>query len=309
MNKLLRIYTFVLSISMSVYLSAQSVSSLEITPDAHSMGMASASVALGGNAFSVFKNTAAVSFSEKRASAAGTYVNWIGDNEMYAVGTYLQLDKKHAIALGARYFNVEKVFVSQDGLEGKNIHPYDMAIDLGYAYRLHELISISANARYINSKIGEGEGHKKGNAFSFDLGAHFRKDGYSAGVTFSGLGTTIDYGFGSNKLPARLIFGGAYSFTPFALHRFQASIEGEYRFIPSGNEHFGGGAGLEYTYRDLLSLRGGYRLGDKNKSQGNYGVIGCGVNLKFFFADFAYTLAKYDSLVRDVWQISAGFKF
>lgn len=309
MNKLFRTYIFLLCVGIPTCFSAQSVSSLEITPDAHSMGMASASVALDGSAFSVFKNTAAISFSGKSVSAACSYINWLGDNQMYAVGGYYQLDKKHAIALGLRYFDAEKVFTSTDGLEGKNIHPYDMAFDLGYAYRLNDMLSLSANVRYINSKIGEGEGVKNGNAFSFDVGAHFSKDGYSAGVALSGLGTTIDYGFGSYKLPARLLFGGAYTFTPLTLHRFQASLEGEYRFLPGSNKSFGAGAGLEYTCHDVFSLRGGYRLGDKNKSQGNYGVLGCGIKYKCVFVDFAYTLAEYDSLMRDVWQVSAGFKF
>lgn len=309
MNQLLRIYIVLLCAGLSASATAQSVPSLEITPDARSMGMASASVALEGNAFSVFKNTAAASFSPMTAAAAYSYTNWFGGNTMHAAGSYFKWNDKHTAAMGIRYFDAEKVFVSEDGLEGKDINPYDIALDLGYAYRLNSRFSLSANVRYIHSKISEGEGVKNGNALSFDAGAHFRLENYSAGLTLSGLGTTIDYGFGSHKLPARLLLGGAYSFTPLTSHRLQVSVEGEYRFMPNDYEHIGAGAGLEYTCHDWFSLRGGYRLGDKNKSQGNYGVLGAGIDLKCVFVDFAYTLTPYDSLMRNVWQASAGVRF
>lgn len=309
MNKFIKGISLAALVGVASVVNAQSVSSLEINPDARALGMAGASVALEANAFAAFSNTSAISFAPNSVAASYGYSDWYGNNKMHAVGSYFQLNNKHAVALGVRYLDGATIHNTEDGVTFSSVNPHDLMLDLGYAYRLNSTMSVSANMRYIDSKINEGPGIDNGRAFAMDFGFTFQKDAYSAGLSLNGLGTKVDYGFEKYRMPTRLLGGGAYTYTLASAHKFTGTIEGEYRFMPSDYSHLGGAAGLEYTYHNIFSLRGGYRVGDKEKSAGNYGVIGCGANLGFITADFAYVLAKHDCLLKDVWQVSVGIKF
>lgn len=310
MNKLTKIAVSILFIlGTSTHSMAQSVGSLEINPDARSTGMGGASVALDANAFGVFQNMSAVAFAKEETAVAYGYTKWFGKNHMHTISGFYQLNEKHNLAFGVRYFDAEKVYNSDDGVVMREVSPYDIVFDLGYAYKINPMMSASANLRYIHSKINEGPGIDRGNAFAIDLGFSFRKEALSAGAVVSGLGTKVDYGFGKYEMPARALAGIAYSVELAEDHKFTGTVEGDYRFLPSDNSTLSGGAGLEYTFMELFSLRGGYRIADKKKSTGNYGVLGCGVNFGMLTADFSRILAKHDVMIRNAWQISVGLNF
>ena len=284
---------------------AQSVPSVEITPDARAAGMAGASIAMDPTGFSIYSNTAGIVFSEENTAISYGFTNWFGDNYLHVASGYYKLNDRHAIGLGLRYYDGEKI----ENANYTKVNPFDLILDLAYAYRICDYMSASANVRYVNSRINKGEGIDRGEAFAFDLGFQFRKDNYSAALTLANLGTKVDYGFAKESMPASLNLGGAYKYEFLPKHQITGSLEGNYRFMPSGTTYIGGGIGAEYMYNNFVAVRGGYHLADKKKSPGNYGSLGCGVYLGPVLIDFSYLLTEHDSILRDVWRVSLGVKF
>ena len=287
----------------------QTISSLDIHPDVRGTGLAQSSVSLDGNASSIYKNTSAISFATASHAASYSFTKWYGKNRLHALSGYYQLNDRHSLGLGVRYFDAEKVVNTTDGIQLQEVSPYDVLLDLGYAFRVNTELSLSANLRYIHSKLNEGPEIDRGNGWGADFGFTYRKDQLSVGGSVTGLGSKIDYGFDKYQMPATLNLGTSYALVVADSHQFTGALEGNYRMMPSDYSTFGAGAGLEYKYADCVALRGGYRIGDKEKSPGSYGVIGGGVYYKLLAVDFAYIIAKHNSIIKDVWQISLGVRF
>lgn len=285
--------------------SAQSVTSIEITPDARKGGMAGASIGLEANAFSIFSNTSGIAFSEKQTAVSYGYTGWFGENNLHAVGGYSKIDDKHSVALGVRYFDAANF----ENSSFKTVKPYDAIVDLGYAYKVTNDFAVSGNLRYINSRINSDPDINTGNAFAFDLGLRYQKEDYALALTVANLGTKIDYGIVKGDMPGSVNLGGAYKYVIAPKHKLTGSLEGAYRFLPGDYNTLGVGIGAEYLFNDMLAVRGGYNVSEQKKSTGNYGALGCGVYVGPAVIDFSYLLTEHDSILKNVWRVSVGVQF
>ncbi|MDU1891519.1 MAG: PorV/PorQ family protein [Dysgonomonas sp.] len=290
---------------------AQMVASAGIETDARVAGFGGAGVALDANAFSLYRNTAGIIFAEPSKKTAVSYglSSLYGDNTLHTVGGYYRLNETHALTAGVRYFKADEIQNTNDGLTYTSVKPYDMIIDLGYARKMTDELSLSTNLRYVHSKVNEGPGIKNGKSIALDLGLYYRKDAYSAAVTASNLGMLVDYGFGEYRMPANVKAGGAYRLSVASDHLITGSLEGRYNFMPSDFTFFSGGVGAEYMFRKMVAVRGGYNLSSENKSVGNYGSVGGGVYIGPVVADFSYILAEDSSIMKDVWRVTVGVNF
>ena len=290
---------------------AQVVPSTGFETDARTVGFGGAGVALDANAFSLYRNTAAISFADstRKMAASYGYNSLFNDAQMHTLGGYYRLNRNHAFAGGVRYYAADKIRNTEDGLTYTTVKPYDLLIDLAYARRVTNNLSLSANFRYIFSKLNEGKGIENGNSLALDLGLHYRKDAYTIAVSAHNLGMLIDYGSDEYRMPANVKLGGAYRYTPIEDHQITGSIEGRYNFLPSDYTFFSGGVGLEYMFRKMVAVRGGYHLATENRSTGNYGSVGCGVYIGPIVADFAYMLTDKKSIMKDLWCLTAGIRF
>lgn len=289
----------------------QNMASANFETDARTAGFAGAGVGLEANAMSLFNNMAGVIFSEHELQAAYGFQSRNGKNSFHTLGGYYKLNDKHALAFGVRYFWQDKYELTNDGYTYTTFRPYDMLIDLGYARRMTDIFSLSLNLRYVSSKISNAPGiDKRGSSIAIDLGMHVRTESFSIAATVSNLGMLMDYGSDDFRMPAHLKLGGAYWWNVCKDHRITASAEGRYHFLPSHEQSFSAAAGAEYRYKGLVALRGGYHVGEKNKSAGNYATAGCGAYYKMVTVDFVYTFADDDnSMMNKVWMITAGVRF
>ncbi|MGL5262689.1 MAG: PorV/PorQ family protein, partial [Bacteroides sp.] len=271
MNKRIKIVSLALLLGVSSYTTAQSLNTLEIPTDPRATAMGGSAVALSANAFSIYQNSASIAFSEQRLAVGYSFTDWYGKNRMHTASGFYNFQNNHSLALGVRYFDGDKISNSQDGINSYQVNPYDFILDLGYAYKVGDFWSVSANVRYLHSKINSAPGIKRGNAFGLDFALNYRDDHFSAAAAVQGLGSRVDYGFKKNEMPAKALLGFAYTIDLAEDHVLTTTLEGDYRFMPTAYKSSSGGLGAEYVYKDLLALRGGYRLADKNKSAGSYG--------------------------------------
>lgn len=291
---------------------AQFVASAGYETDARTLGFGGAGVALDANALSLYRNTAAIVFSDAdmKTAASYSYTPLFDDAKLHTAGGYYLFNEKQALAIGARYYTATEIENTDDGLTFQTVKPYDLLIDLGYAHKLNDVLSLSVNLRYIYSKINEGQSFENGNSLAMDLGLYFRKNEYSAALAVYNPGKLIDYGIDKFRMPANVKAGGAYRYSIAENHKLTTSIEGRYNFLPGDYTFFSGGAGLEYMFAGRVALRGGYHLASESKSAGNYGSVGAGVYLGPVVIDFAYLLTKSEtSAMHKAWCITAGVRF
>lgn len=201
---------------------------LRIMPDARSGGMGNAGIATGGGAYSIFHNMAATVFDAKPAAVSVGYTPWMAsegaDSYLASVNGYKQTDENNAFSAGLRYFNMGSVNLSDDQGNSMGLAtPRELGLDLGYAKRLGNKLSLGLTLRYIYSKLASGSingmNYKAGNAFGADIslfhnGLDSRGAGFTWGAVLSNLGSRISYSSNAGQkdfIPANLGIGAAYT--------------------------------------------------------------------------------------------------
>ena len=250
---------------------------LTINPDVRTAGMANASVATTGGAYSVFQNAASSLFSHNLFEVGFSYSPWMRDvkkgYDLMAFGGFYSFNHKHSISFGTRFYREPKLspddedypFIPKDennnpivGIEA--FRPLSVSADLAYSYRIGRYLGLSVTARYIRSSYGE---LFTNNALGFDVAAYARiplnrmLEGawVSAGAKISDFGFTFD---DSNyDLPTKFSVGGSL-FAPIRdSHSLEASVDLGYRYSSSENKSFGMGIGVEYVLMQMIAVRGG----------------------------------------------------
>lgn len=286
----------------------------ETTPDVRGVGMGNSGTASSATAFSLWRNAAKAVFSDYKLQAGYSFTPWLRDltsgNDLHAIAGYYRLNDKQSIQAGFRWFKHAEIDLGKQG----NFTPKDWSIDLGYAHKLTEELSIGATARFVHSDMSAMDDDAVANAAAFDLGIYYRqklnwseKSYWSAGLQASNFGTKIDYGYDKYDQPARVTLGGMLTHTFAEKHRLEGTLDIGCKVLP--DYYWEGGIGGEYTALDIVSARIGYHWGEKDNHQQRYGTLGCGVKWKFAQADFSYIIAEHNSFLSNTWQIAVGVNF
>ncbi len=286
----------------------------ELTPDVRGVGMGNTGVASDANAFSIWRNAAKSVLSGKRMEAAYSFTPWmreLKDNEdLHAVAGYYNLDEKQGLIAGFRFYKHAAVDL---GSGGDSFAPKEMSIDLGYARKLVDGLSVGATLRYVRSDMSGVDKDAVANAVAVDLGVYYQRrlsgvlSNWAVGMQASNFGSKIDYGYGKYDQPAKVTAGGMVDFTFNEQHRLQGTLDIGCRVLPSSC--WEGAMGVEYTAFKLVSVRGGYHYSEKSDLKQRYGTLGCGINLYHVRADFAYLLPETGSFLKNTWQLSLGIEF
>lgn len=225
-----------------------------INPDARSLGMGSAFVSVADDASAIFWNTAGIAqISQKELAMSYTELY---DLVSYSSLGYVQRVKDSSLGLGVMSSS------DTDGIYR------EMELILCYAEEAINNLNVGANVKYLSSEAYTGDvklGNGKG--VSFDLGCqyHALDDGLTLGVRLQNLLGYVSY----NRNTVMDIKGKKYSQSPDFSYGLGASAKLE-RFLPKlknviaateladGDFH----TGVEYTFRDIISIRSGLRFGN-----------------------------------------------
>lgn len=159
----------------------------------------------------------------------------------------------------------------------KDYQPYNWTIDLGYAYMIGNGFSAYAVGNVIFSHLSK---NAVGGAFT--IGASYQKSTTTAGnksanlmldTKVGAIGPQLDYGNGNKTtMPTYVAVGGALTVDVADKHQVGGAWSTRYFFRPSEYKVLMLGAGLEYTYNKMVSLRAGYEYGDRNLSHFTMGA-------------------------------------
>ena len=280
---------------------------LTFEPGGRANGMGRAYSAVADDAYAMWWNPGATAFNRK-GQLALNHIPWLqgsGMNDMFY--EYLGWNQFFE---GIGNFNAHVVLLdlgTQDQTDSSgtplgSFHSYDIAGALGYSYEvLPERIGLGANFKLIYSYLAPATGFtdSEGKAFSFgfDVGAKFKDvaniKGWDMSLVLQNLGPDVTFvdQEQADPSPMTMRLGTAYTLFDDPLNRLIVSAEASKmlanedplfeRFV-SGWEYMDEtiyGVGAEYTYMQLIALRGGYFYDDAGSVTGP--SFGVGINYGF----------------------------
>ena len=203
---------------------------LLIAPDAVSGAMGDAGVASKPDAYSAHWNNAKFAFVENDMSFSTTYTPWlrklgVGDMNLLYIGGYKRINNRSAVAMSLTYFSLGDIeSMNEEGVETGNMHPNEFAVDLSYAMKVGDNISLGATGRLNHSDLTNGQDvgtqtTKAANSLAADIGLYYQKplsatQELALGAFISNLGAKLSYSDDDTEnefLPANLRLGGRYS--------------------------------------------------------------------------------------------------
>lgn len=305
---------------------------LNIAIGSRAIAMGGAFVASANDVTALYYNPAGIS----RMQSNGAYFEhsrWFADISYNWAGALLNLSDYGSVGLSVTYLDygeIEVTTLSEPDGTGEMFTPYDLCFAVSYAYNLTDGFSVGGSVKYINQKIY----HSSASAAAMDLGVLFLSDVYGLriGASISNFGTDmkldgkdlyVQYDIspstnGNNdqilaklntdSYPLPLLFrvGVAMDVLNTDMHKFTVGVDALH---PNDNAE-SINVGAEYTFYNLLSLRGGYKsLFLDNSEEGL--TLGVGVNYEFspgldLYFDYAYQdFGKFDYTQ----HFSLGIKF
>ncbi|MEP2771076.1 MAG: type IX secretion system outer membrane channel protein PorV [Fulvivirga sp.] len=226
---------------------------LSITPDARAGGMGDVGAATSPDANSTYWNPAKTVFSEEEQAFALSYTPWLGKivNDMWIFygSYYRKISKEQAISGSFRYFDLGEIFLTEDGVNGRDFKPKELAITLSYSRMLSQNLSIGLNGKYIHSNLignftsssGNLEA-KPGNSVAADIGVYYNQDilrgsnsNLALAAVISNIGAKISYSDENNKdfIPTNLRLGAAFTTSLDPYNKLTFGLDFNKLMVPS----------------------------------------------------------------------------
>ncbi len=187
---------------------------------------------------------------------------------------------------------------------------YDWVAILSYAKTVNPMWSWGVNAKLIDIRL---DPQTTGSGLGFDLATRYKPndDLTLAAVLDDATTTLLSYTTGTKELVSpTLVLGGAYTWniTSDAAHRLMPTADIDVRFENRGQDAqlYAGPAsadfheGLEYQYKNLFAIRGGYN------DVGAWSA-GVGVTISKLHIDYAYVGANAQDQLGSTNRISVSF--
>lgn len=310
---------------------------LRIPVGAKYLSMAGASISYVKGLESIYWNPAGVDWSPNDANALFSYRSYIADMSMNFVAASGRLGDVGTFGVSFRSLNIGDINVTtmdQPDGTGQIISPTYFVLGLTYSKQLTDRISVGANFNLISETIDRAAA----STFAFDFGVQYKDlfalPGFNLGVVVKNLGAPIKYDGnglyvnandpGSQRGPTFLKIDAASAELPseiaigLSYHRNidnENSLTGSFSFQNNNYSYDDYKFGLEYSYKNFFSVRGGYLWAPQSDDNTPYifqnYTLGVGLNLKEFSGldlslDYAYVPVKFFD-ANHVFALSFGF--
>ena len=285
----------------------------------------------------IYWNPAGVDFSPASANALFSHRSYIADMSMNFVAASGRLGDLGSVGISFRSLNIGEINVTtmdQPDGTGQIVNPSYFILGVTYSKLLTDRISIGASFNVISENIDR----VGASGLSFDFGVQYKNlldvPGLALGVVVKNFGSQIKYdGNGtyvqaedpnalrgptfykfdaaSAELPSEIGIGLSY----YRNYDGENSLQISTSFQNNNYSYDDYKIGLEYSYREIIFLRGGYlfspQASDQTPNIFESFSLGFGLNLKQFSnldlsVDYAYVPVKYFD-GNHVFAISLGF--
>ena len=310
---------------------------LRIPVGARYLAMVGSPIASVTGLEAIYWNPAGLDFSQAATNALFSYRSYIADMSVNFAAVSGRLGDLGSVGLSFRSLNIGEINVTtmdQPDGTGQIMNPSYFILGLTYSKLLTDRVSIGASFNLINESIDRAAA----TGFSFDFGVQYKNllevQGLNLGVVVKNLGSSIKYDGNGLYVQATSIVGERGP-TYYKVESASAELPSEIAIGLSYQRKFDEEntvmisaafqnnnytyddykVGLEYSFKDILYVRGGYLYSPQSTDTTpnifqNY-TLGVGVNLKQFSdidlsVDYAFVPVKYfDS--NHIFAISFGF--
>lgn len=273
---------------------------LKIGVGSRSAALGQAYVALANDAEALYWNPAGISqFDKNEVIFANT--RWFVDTQLEFAGIVYHLSQANSIGFSVTYLHTEEMketTVLQPFGTGRYFNYSDALLSLTFARNMTERFSFGLSVKYMNETLAE----LTMQSFLFDLGTYYKTGWKSVrfGVAVSNFGRDMapSGSFRYENLENEIVEVNSFQeFSPPTVFRIGVASElfenDQHKFIsavqlnhPNDNDE-NVNLGLEYWWKDVFSLRGGYVSG---REEENFS-LGFGVHLPLSVVDFRFDYA------------------
>jgi long-subunit fatty acid transport protein len=287
MKKLILIFTAVFT---AVFINAAINSSagimfplLDMGVGARALGMGGAYTAIADDASAVHWNPAGLA-QVKDAEISLAYDKWFMDTSNQQVIFAVPLGNG-AIAGEVVYMNLgtfERLNESGNNINA-SIYPYNILGSMGYGTGIMPGISAGISIKIISQSTGT----KSYTGFAGDLGALYKNEIMSAGISLQNAGSAAGF-----SLPMKIDAGAAFKAINTGENRVLIAADVNYLFKDSPALS----VGAEYVFSNIIAARAGYniRFGENNLD-GLTGISG-GIGLNIASIKLDYAIVPYGDL-------------
>jgi hypothetical protein len=253
------------------------------------LGVTSRAVSLGEAVVSSTTDASAT-FYNPAALTMGPDVNmlFMHNEQILGIRTeYLAAKfRMNKISLGLSLNNTSVSDIEVREIPGEPLDKFNaqnFAFGLSAGYKINDMLQVGVTAKFLYEKIYLDNA----SGYAFDIGGLYSKDNLSVGAVIANFGSMNELRNEASKLPSLVRFGASYLID-------LPGINGGLRIGADGFKVFDGGkfhanGGVEFIYKDFLSLRAGYQSGYENKNI----TTGIGLKYKVFSLDYAFVPYKY----------------
>ena len=255
---------------------------LQIGAGAAALGMGGAFVGVANDASSLYWNVSGIANSEKNNFIIST-TNWIAGTHYNFAGLTIPLESFGTVGLSFTSLSMSDMKVRTIEMPegtGEYFSSGDIAVGLSYARKLTDRFSIGFTAKYVEESIW----HMHARGFAVDAGTLFRTDlfgGLTIGTSINNFGTTLQMSgrdsrdfiridpnkLGSNdRIPVNISMDSwemplfiqiGIATTPIKTENFDVTLAVD--AVHPNNDYQSLNVGGEFSYRDFLFFRAGYR--------------------------------------------------
>jgi len=231
---------------------------LKIGPSARAIGMGGAYTAVSNDASSIYWNPAGM-VEMTRTQVTVNDVVWPADIQLYyAAAIFSTPYLPGTFGLSARALTmdpqVERTIYMPEGTS-RTFDAGDMSFGISYGMYFTDRFSAGITTNFIHMGLAD----KSVETLSFDFGLLYRIgiQGMRLGMLVQSLGSEVNFDDRSSKLPTMFKVGLAVDAYRSGAHTLLAS--GEFAHPVDNKERMN--VGMEYTFNQFFSLRGGYNIG------------------------------------------------
>ena len=204
---------------------------MAITPDSRAGGMGDAGTALSASSTSIYWNTSALTFAEKKSEISLSYTPWLrqltNDIHLSYLSGYYKINKTHSIGGAVKFFSLGEItFTDASGNVIRDDKPSEFELAAAYAFRLSDRMSIGINGKFAYSNLTggltvAGVNTKPGIVGATDLSFSYNNDDarigktdgtYMFAATINNIGNKVSYSELSAQdfIPMNLKIGNSF---------------------------------------------------------------------------------------------------
>jgi hypothetical protein len=294
------VFTLTSSVSAFEKSGTTSLQFLSVRPSARAAALGGAFTTAVDNSDACFWNPAALT---KIASSdvSLNYIDYFLDVKMYSFSAAYTHSDWGTFGVFGLYSDVGEIDVTRvnvagkepdgtynPGLTGETIRPYQLVAGLSYAKEMTKAFSFGLNAKFAEEDLI----YNKIQTVMFDGGIHF-KTGYRSieiGAAVKNFGADVKFYDKKFPIPQTLNIGISANVIGEKDKNLLMDSEDNtlllaYDIVQLRDYDQQHSVGCEYTFKNMFSLRGGYKF---NGDQESYS-FGCGINVSKIRFDYSYS--------------------